>query len=229
MATYVFVHGGWDGGWAWRAVARRLQSAGHEVFTPSLTGSGERAHLATPEVDLNTHITDVVNVLQYEKLEAVILAANSYGGMVITGVAEQAPERIRELIYLDAFIPEDGESLADIAGPEIMGYMDQAAAAYGDGWKIPHDPPDADRRTPMLLNATRQPLSVKNDAARELKHTFVHFTGKPADDFSKPMMEMMAARAVEKGWNYFERPFVHWPILDRPDDVAALLLELASS
>ena len=226
MATYVLVHGGWDGGWAWRAVARRLQAAGHEVFTPTMTGSGERAHLASPEVELSTHIMDVVNVLRYEELEEVILAANSYGGMVITGVAEQVPEQIKQLIYLDAFVPEDGESLADLAGPAVMGYMEQAAATYGDGWQIPHDPPDADRRTPLLLNAAKQPLTLDNVAARKLEHTFVHFTDKADDDFLKPMLEMMAARAREKGWNYLERPFEHFPILDRPDDVASLLLEL---
>lgn len=228
METYVLVHGGWDGGWAWRGVARRLQVAGHEVFTPTMTGSGERAHLASPDVDLSTQILDVVNVLRYEKLEEVILAANSYGGMVITGVAEKIPARIKQLIYLDAFIPEDGESLADLAGQEVMGYMEQAAVAYGDGWKIPHDPPDADRRTPLLLSPTKQPLAVDSDAARKLEHTFVHFTGKTDDDFSKQMMEMMAARAREKGWNYLERPFEHWPLMDQPDEVASLLLELVS-
>ncbi|HET6447093.1 MAG TPA: alpha/beta fold hydrolase, partial [candidate division Zixibacteria bacterium] len=131
MATYVLVHGGWDGGWAWRGIARRLQAAGHEVFTPTLTGSGERAHLASPDVDLSTQIMDVVNVLRYEKLEEVILVANSYGGMVITGVAEKLPSRIKQMIYLDAFVPVDGESLADLAGPDVMGYMEQAAAAFG--------------------------------------------------------------------------------------------------
>ena len=96
MATYVLVHGGWDGGWAWRGVARALRASGDEVFTPTLTGSGERVHLASPEVGLDTHIEDVANVLRYEALREVVLVGLSYGGMVITGVAERAPERIRQ-------------------------------------------------------------------------------------------------------------------------------------
>src|SRR5688572_12471656 len=111
MATFVLVHGGWDGGWAWRSVAKDLQAAGHEVFTPTLTGSGERVHLASPEIGLDTHIQDIVNVLRFENLSDVLLVGHSYGGMVITGVAEQMPERIDQLIYLDAFAPRDGESL----------------------------------------------------------------------------------------------------------------------
>ena len=98
MATYVLVHGGWDGGWAWRDVARELQAAGHEAFTPTLTGSGERVHLASPEVDLDTHVLDVANVLIYEDLHDVILVGSSSGGMVTTGVAERVPERISHLI-----------------------------------------------------------------------------------------------------------------------------------
>lgn len=226
MAIYVLVHGGWDGGWAWRGVARRLQAAGHEVFTPTLTGSGERVHLASPNIDLNTHILDVVNVLRYEKLEDVILCGSSYGGMVITGVAEQIPELIKQLIYLDAFVPQDGQSIADLVGPEMMGFMEQAAANYGDGWRVPHDPPDADRRTDFMLRAGQQALSVNNPNARQLKHTFIQFTGKADDDSLKPIMEMMAARVQAAGWQYLERPFEHWPILDKPQEVAALLLEL---
>src|SRR4051812_14926460 len=118
MATFVLVHGGWDGAWAWRSIARELQMAGHEVFTPTLTGSGERVHLASPEIDLNTHILDVSNVLHYEKLEDIILVGYSYGGMVVTGVAEQMPERLRQIIYLDAFVPQNGLSVADFFLPE---------------------------------------------------------------------------------------------------------------
>src|SRR5438445_151401 len=104
MATFVLVHGGWDGGWAWQAVAKELRHSGHEVFTPTVTGSGERVHLAGPAVDLHTHILDVVNVLRYENLSNVILVGISYGGIVVTGVAEQVPERLNQLIYLDSLV-----------------------------------------------------------------------------------------------------------------------------
>jgi pimeloyl-ACP methyl ester carboxylesterase len=114
MATYVLVHGGWHGGWCWQKVTPRLRAAGHDVYTPTLTGLGERAHLLTPAVGLETHIEDVLGVLHYEDLQQVVLVGHSYGGMVITGVADQVPERIAQLVYLDAFVPQDGQSLIDL-------------------------------------------------------------------------------------------------------------------
>src|SRR5437867_13135502 len=120
MATYVLVHGGGHGGWCYRKVARILGAKGHEVHCPTLTGLGERKHLLRPDIDLDTHITDVVNVLEYEDLADVILAGHSYGGMVITGVADRAGSRIARLVYLDAAHPRNGESLADVS-PEMMG------------------------------------------------------------------------------------------------------------
>lgn len=226
MATLVLVHGGWDGGWAWRGVARELRGAGHEVFTPTLTGSGERVHLASPEVGLATHIQDIVNVLRYEDLRDVTLVGASYGGMVISGVAEQAAERLSQLIYLDAFVPEDGESLNALIGPELAAAFAQMAQAYGDGWRVPHNPPDADRRTDLLINVARHPLRIDSPAAARLRRTYVQFTDKQPDDFLKPLMEGMAARARAQGWAYREMPFTHFPILDRPSEVARLLLEL---
>jgi pimeloyl-ACP methyl ester carboxylesterase len=108
MATFVLVHGAWHGGWCYARVARLLRAAGHDVYTPTLTGVGERAHLAALSMTLTTHVRDIVNVLEYENLSDVILCGHSYGGMVITGVAAAAGERIRTLFYLDAFLPEDG-------------------------------------------------------------------------------------------------------------------------
>jgi pimeloyl-ACP methyl ester carboxylesterase len=111
LAPYVLVHGAWGGSFGWRKVRPLLQQAGHEVFTPSLTGLGERAHLASPEVNLSTHVQDVCNAIWYEDLTDIILVGHSYGGMVVTGVAEQMPERIKHLVYLDAFLPAHGQSL----------------------------------------------------------------------------------------------------------------------
>jgi pimeloyl-ACP methyl ester carboxylesterase len=119
MAVFVLVHGGGHGGWCYQKVARLLRQAGHEVYTPTLTGVGERAHLLNPDIDLETHIADVVGVLTYEDLHDVILVGHSYGGMVITGVADRASDRIKELVYLDAAHPVDGESLAAVA-PQQM-------------------------------------------------------------------------------------------------------------
>jgi pimeloyl-ACP methyl ester carboxylesterase len=119
VATYVLVHGGGHGGWCYQRVARILRASGHEVYCPTMTGLGERSHLLTPDINLDTHITDSVNVLVYEDLRDVILAGHSYGGMVITGVADRALDRVGQLVYLDAALPVNGESLADVA-PAIM-------------------------------------------------------------------------------------------------------------
>ena len=121
MSTFVLVHGGGHGGWCYGRVAPLLRAAGHEVYTPTLTGLGERKHLLRPDIDLDTHITDVVHVLEYEDLTDVILLGHSYGGMVITGVADRAGSRIGRLVYLDAAHPRNGESLADVS-PEMMAF-----------------------------------------------------------------------------------------------------------
>jgi len=114
--TYVIVHGAWGGGWAFKEVDRLLTADGHKVYRPTLTGQGEKVHLAGTNIDLNTHITDIVNVILWEDLHDVVLVGHSYGGMVVTGVADRVPERIKHLIYLDAFVPEDGENANMIRG-----------------------------------------------------------------------------------------------------------------
>ena len=120
METYVYSPGMTSGGFWMKPVAQRLRKAGHEIYTLTLTGLGERSHLLTRDIDLDTHIQDVLNVLEFEDLDDVILVGKSYSGMVITGVAEAMPERIKHLVYLDAFVPQDGQSLADIVGEAIM-------------------------------------------------------------------------------------------------------------
>src|SRR5712692_8234402 len=114
MATFVLVHGAWLGGWCWQRVSPLLREAGSEVFAPTLTGLGERAHLLSLEIDLETHVRDVCGVLECENLKDVVLVGHSYGGMVITGVAERSAKRLSQLVYLDAFVPTDGQSLLDL-------------------------------------------------------------------------------------------------------------------
>src|SRR5713101_7446751 len=140
MTTFVLVHGGWVGGWCWRRDTPLLEAAGHRVFTPTLTGLGARAHSYTAPIDLDTHIEDVVSVLQYEDLHEVVLVGHSYGGMVITGAAERAAERLAHLCYLDAFVPEDGQALADLVGPELRARMQTALQTQSDGWRLPPFP-----------------------------------------------------------------------------------------
>ena len=118
--TFVLVHGAWHGGWCWQRVADRLRGAGHTVFTPTLTGLGERSHLLRAGIDLTTHITDVVNVMKWEGLSDVVLCGHSYGGFVISGVAEQMAPAIRSIVFLDAFVPRNGESVQDLTGPAVQ-------------------------------------------------------------------------------------------------------------
>ena len=226
MATYVTVHGAWDGAWFWRPVARHLQAAGHEVFACTLTGAGKRVHLADPRVDLATHVEDVVNVLRYEDLRGVVLVGHSYGGMVITGVAERAPERLSRLVYLDAFVPEDGQALADLLPPEALAWLEERARTLGDGWRIPHDPPDADRRADFPLAALRQPLAVTNPDATRLPRAYIAC----AESRGIPLFahfEAAAARAQAEGWAYRELPTGHVPMQTTPKELADVLLALA--
>ena len=141
MATFVLVHPAWFGGWCWKKVVPLLRAQGHEVHTPTLTGLGERAHLATPEVGLSTHIADVVNVMSYEDLGDVVLVGNSSGGNVITGVADRVPERIAQLVYLDAFVPADGQGIVDMLPPDRRQTVEALVQAEGDGWLWPRFSP----------------------------------------------------------------------------------------
>jgi pimeloyl-ACP methyl ester carboxylesterase len=131
MATYVLVHGGGHGGWCYQPVARLLQAEGHTVYAPSLTGLGDRAHLVSPAVDLDLHIRDVVALLHSEDLRDVILVGHSYGGMVITGIADRAADRVGKLVYLDAANPVNGQSLVDVAGPVINAVRPMGETVHG--------------------------------------------------------------------------------------------------
>ncbi len=229
MATFVLCHGGWSGGWQWQEVASLLRSAGHQVFTPTLTGLGERVHLANPDIDLNTYIQDILMVLKYEDLHDVVLLGYSLSGLVITGVAEKAVERIGHLVYLDAFVLNDGQSLADQVGPEITANFKQAAQMYGDGWRVPHDPPDADRRTDQPLKPTLTPLAVKNPAAAALPRTFILCT-LSAEDIGPvhlPIAQAAEKAKVDDNWRYRELNTGHMPMWTAPQELVTLLLEVA--
>ena len=142
MATYLLVHGAWHGGWCWTRVSRILRDAGHTVFTPTLTGLGERAHLAGPEIDLDCHIADVLGVIDAEELTDIILCGHSYGGQVITPVLDQRIERFRAAVWLDAFVPTEGRSLMDGWPPERAQHIREQVATTGDGWKVDPMPPE---------------------------------------------------------------------------------------
>jgi pimeloyl-ACP methyl ester carboxylesterase len=137
MTSYVLVGGAWLGGWCWRPVTRRLREDGHDVYPVTLTGLGERAHLARPEVDLDTHISDVVNVIEFEDLSEVVLLGHSYAGFVVTGVVDRVGDRISRLVYLDSGPAPDGASFMDMQSREARQHIERRAAELGDGWRLP--------------------------------------------------------------------------------------------
>ncbi len=228
QCTFVLVHGGWDGGWAWHQVAPLLRAAGHEVFTPTLTGLGERVHLRHPGITMDTHMQDIVNVLAYEDLHAVVLVGWSYGGAVITGVAERAPERLAHLVYLDAFVPQDGQSIADLLGPEVTAEFEEQARTLGDGWRIPFTVPVNDNRprTDALLNALKQPLAVTDPAARTIPRTYIYCADKPEIPIFAHFKAAAQRAREDEGWRYRELPTGHEAVWTMPRELTNVLLEL---
>jgi pimeloyl-ACP methyl ester carboxylesterase len=230
IGTYVLVHGAWHGGWCWAKVARLLRDAAQEVYTPTLTGLGERAHQARPEIDLETHIQDVAAVLETEELRQVTLVGHSYGGMVISGVAARAAGRIAHLVYLDAFVPEAGKALLDYVG-ERAAAMREAAATHGEGWKLPSFPPErfgvtSQRDTewltkhlrPQPLRTFEQPLPAAG--GERLKRTYV-YCSKPAmgafDQFAERLRE-------DRKWTFHELKTGHDAMVTAPGEVAKILM-----
>ena len=237
MATFVIVHGAWSGGHAWRWVRPLLRAAGHDVVTPSLTGLGNRAHLATPTTDLDTHIADVDAVLHYEDLSDVVLVGHSYGGMVIAGVADHVPERIGQLVYLDADVPLEGESMMDhVPADERAGY-EEAARARGEGWRVPPPFPDplppglpaevvwaVSRMVPHPLATMTQPLHLEHGEA-DLPRTFVLCTEGKENEFEPPYVARVRA---DPSWRFVELAANHVAHVTAPEKLTATLLDLVA-
>jgi pimeloyl-ACP methyl ester carboxylesterase len=234
MATFVLVHGGWVGGFYWKRLTPLLQAAGHAVYAPTLTGIGERVHLLARTTNLDLHIQDVVNVLTYEDLHDVVLVGHSYGGMVITGVLERSPERLAQGIYLDAFVPIDGEAVFDLATPERVAWTHEQVAASGYGWLIPCPPfatfglADADAAWlapltgPQPLQTFTQPVRLSNPAAAAIPHTFIRCSESPG-------FKSQGDRAqATSGWGYYELPATHFAMLTAPQKLAELLIDVAA-
>ena len=238
MATYVLVHGGGHGGWCYKPIAPLLRSEGHEVYTPTLTGLGERSHLLGPHIDLDVHITDVVNVLHFEDLTDVILVGHSYGGLVITGAADRALDRVGQLVYLDGAIPENGESLADMT-PAIMGATHAEARTVNGTELVLWPGPEAGRRygvtdpvalawmqvrlTPHPWNSFTQPLRLADEAAvKRIPRTNINCT----ETLSRRPPER-AARAYEAD-RVLEIDTGHDLMITEPRSVADMLLSLAA-
>ncbi len=226
--TFLVCHGAWSAGWAWKKMHPLMVAAGHRLVTPTYTGLGAREHLANPSIDLETHIQDILNVIKYEDLRDIVLIGHSYGGMVATGVADRARDRIAQLIYLDAFVPDDGQSLLDLNEPARQRM--QELAKSGDGWRVPPNPTPSD--TPPAdvewLSARRVDMPIKcfeMKRALALPRSYIYATRiTPADTFGP-----FAARAKsEPGWRYHEIDASHSPAVTAPDALMALLQKIAA-
>ena len=234
MGTYVLVPGAWYGGWCWRRVAPYLRAAGHDVFAPTLTGLGERSHLLTREVGVETHVRDLLGVLEYEDLRGVSLVAHTYGAMVATAAAERAAARIARLVFIDGLVPADGQSVFDAIGPRAEAYWMEQARAEGEGWKLPpHRPedmdvPDADDQrwlapllSPHPLRTYQESVRLSDPAAAALPRTHLSCTLDQG-----PVMGAAAARARAAGWGYRELDSGSNAMITAPAALSQLLLEL---
>jgi pimeloyl-ACP methyl ester carboxylesterase len=229
MAVFVVAHGAWSAGWMWKKMHPLMSSRGHRLVTPTYTGQGERTHLARPEIDLDTHITDIINVLEFEDLTDVNLVGHSYGGMVATGVADRARGRIKQLIYLDAFAPQDDEALLDLVSPEMRTQRQTGP----DGWRIPPTPLPSDtppedvawatpRRVPQPARTFEQKLKLQNGPLA-LPRQYIYCLRRSPDDRFRPFYE----RAKREGWTTHEIDSSHSPQVTAPEALATLLDRIA--
>ena len=219
--TIVIVHGAWGGAWAFKNVEAMLRDKGFQVYRPQLTGQGDRVHLARPDIGLNTHIEDVVNTILYEDLHDIILVGHSYGGMVISGVADRVPERIKRLVYLDAMVPNDGDSVSSMfrGGGDFIKQMTKGDYIV-PSWVKPDQPPPHD--VPQSLKTFTDPIVLKNDAARKLPATYILTVekGKEAkdDDFFA-----QSQRGKERGWSMLQLTSDHNPQWSAPEALVEML------
>jgi pimeloyl-ACP methyl ester carboxylesterase len=213
-----------------------LRAAGHEIWTPTYTGLGERGHLASPAVELETHIRDVGGVLEMEDLHDIILIGHSYGGMVATGVADRARERIAQLVYLDAFVPQDGQSLFDLQPPAARDQMRELARTSGEGWRLPANPmppdtPEADvawatpRRLPQPLKTFEQALRFTGNIPPPPRSYIYCRRSRPGDVFRQFLLQAQR----ESGWRHFELDASHNPHITAPQALLELLQEVAAT
>jgi len=231
--TFLLVHGAWHGGWCWRRVADLLRANGQTVFTPTLTGLGERSHLMRAGIDLTTHVTDVVNVMKWEGLSGVVLCGHSYGGMVVSGVAEQMAERIASIVFLDAFLPQDGEAMMDITSQAVrdglkatiargeIGVPPRPAAAFLVNEK---DQAWVDRLCgPQPIGTMTEKIKLSGARERIAKKAYIRAGAYPNPGFDAALARVKADRS----WRTYDVPCGHDVMVDMPERLAEILLDVA--
>jgi pimeloyl-ACP methyl ester carboxylesterase len=230
--TFVLVHGAWHGGWCWRRVSDLLEKKGHKVFTPTMTGLGERSHLIDPKVNLATHVTDIVNVIKWEGLKDIVLVGHSYGGMIISGAAEQMHDAIGSIVFLDAFVPESGDSLAAKASQPVR----EAIAALVQKGDTAMKPVSAavfrvnekDRAwvdgmcTPHPVATLTDKITVTGAREKIAKKTYIRAKGYPSVPFDGAQEKYKATA----GWRVYELPSGHDAMVDMPDRLTEILVEV---
>lgn len=231
MTVYVLVHGAFHGGWCWRDVARNLRTSGHDVFTPTLTGLGAKHHLLTAETDLETHIADIANLIVWENLKDVVLVGHSYGGMAVTGVADRIADRIADIIYLDAIVPQDGQSTLDVQPEGRAEWMRDRALDNGGIAIPPVDPElygvtDPRQKSWVSQKCTDQPYAAFSQKIR--------LSGKPAERIAKrlyilctdpalPYMRQFYDQATAAGWDTMEMATGHDAMVTAPAALTKIL------
>ena len=232
MTTFVLVHGAWHGAWCWQRVTDCLQARGHDAFAPTLTGLGERAHLLHPGIDLSLHIADVLGVIRYERLDDIVLVGHSYGGCVISGLAEAVPKAIRCIVFLDAFVPNNGDAMLDLVQPAVQEII-QGALERGETTVPVRDAAafnvnEKDRAwvdslaVPQPMATMTEKMSLTGARERIPKKIYIRAAGYPNVSFEKAF----ARAKANPTWRTYEVPCGHDVMIDDPERLTEILLEV---
>lgn len=231
MATFVLVHGAWHGGWCWNRVAKILRTKSHDVYAPTLTGVCERSHLASKDVTLDTHIADIVGEIKWNELKDVVLVGHSYGGLIVSGVCEKVGDKVGSLVMLDAFVTENGQSLVDMQPPAAAKAF-QDLEAKGE-WRVPprsaamfqvneKDQAWVDAQcTVHPIKCFTQKLTLAGARDRVAKKSYIR-AAQPSEPF-----DQSKAKAQNAGWKVYDVPCGHDVMVDMPERLAEILIEVA--
>jgi pimeloyl-ACP methyl ester carboxylesterase len=236
--TFVLVHGAWHGGWCWSRVADRLRAAGHLVFTPTQTGLGERKHLLSKDITLDTFTSDIVNVIEAEELSDIVLVGHSFGGNAISGTADTIPGKIRHLVYLDSLMVEGGKAPFDTLPPDVVAARRKAADETSGGLSLPAPPPSAfgvsdatdtewvkRRLTPHPLGTYTSPLNIKGPVGNNLPRTYIACTN-PAYAALQASRNWVKA---QQGWRWSEIATGHDAMVTAPEELTRMLIDVTSA